>query len=652
MSGRIEKIAVIGAGRMGHGIAQVAAMAGYAVNLVDVDLGALERALNRIRWSLGKLADKGVVEVSEVERILGKIRISTEIAEAVEDVDLAIESVPEDFEIKRKVLAKIDENSPQHTIISTNTSTIPITELASATNRSDKFIGIHFFNPPQLVKLVEIIPGETTSEETVRIAEEFVKSLKKEVLICRKDLPAFVVNRVLFPILDEAAWMVKRGEAEIAEIDSAIKYRVGLPMGPFELMDYIGLDVVYSAMREVKKRDPKLILLCPLIKEYYERGWWGRASGKGFYEYLGEGAGRVEIPRELSENVDPLTILAPSANIIARLVKLGAASLQEINWATKLALGFPKGIMECFREAGYQKVVEELKRKMAYDPEYYKPDEYLGEIFKIKGEEVKVGLKEVDRIVLHRKPPVAWIILNRPEKLNALTSEMMEDLDEILKSLEGDDEIRVVVIKGAGETAFSVGADVNLFKGLSRGEAERESKRWKEIIDDIESFPKPIIAAIKGYCFGCGLEIALACDFRLASSNSMLGQPEIRLGLIPGAGGTQRLVKLIGLGRAKELLMLGKKVSAEEAERIGLVNMVFPPEDFDRKVEEFALNLAEGPPIAFSLLKHAINLAGSYRIEDGYRFESEAFGKLFETEDLREGIDAFLSKRKPRFRGR
>jgi len=115
-----------------------------------------------------------------------------------------------------------------------------------------------------------------------------VRSLGKEVLICRKDLPAFIINRILLPILDEAAWTVKRGEAEIAEVDSAIKYRVGLPMGPFELMDYIGLDIVYSAMMEVKKRDPRLILLCPLIKEYYGRGWWGRISGRGFYKYLGE----------------------------------------------------------------------------------------------------------------------------------------------------------------------------------------------------------------------------------------------------------------------------------------------------------------------------------------------------------------------------
>ena len=652
MGGGIEKVAVIGAGRMGHGIAQVAAMAGYMVKLMDIDLGALERALNRIRWSLRKLAEKGRIEAGEIERILARIRTSTEIAEAVKDADLVIECVPEDLEIKRKVLAEIDESSPQHAIISTNTSTIPITELASATSRPDKFIGIHFFNPPQLVKLVEIIPGEMTSEETLRIAEEFVRSLDKEVLICKKDLPAFIVNRILLPILDEAAWTVKRGEAEIAEVDSAIKYRVGLPMGPFELMDYIGLDIVYSAMKEVKKRDPRLILLCPLIKEYYGRGWWGRISGRGFYKYLGEGAGRAEVPRELSEKVNPLAILAPSANIIVGLMKLGAASLEEIDKATRLALGFPRGILGFFREVGYHRVVEELERKMAYDPEYYRPDESLEEIFKTGGGEEMAEQKKIERIALRRKPPIAWIILNRPEKLNTLTGEMMEDLNKALKDLEGDDEIRVVVIKGAGESAFSVGADINLFKGLSREEAERESKRWKEIIDEVESFPKPTIAAIKGYCLGCGLEIALACDFRLASSNSILGQPEIRLGLIPGAGGTQRLVKLIGLGRTKELLMLGKKISAEEAERIGLVNMVIPHEDFDERVEGFALTLAEGPPIAFNLLKQAINLAGSYRIEDGYRFESEAFGRLFETEDLREGIDAFLSKRKPRFRGR
>ena len=192
MGGGIKEVAVIGAGRMGHGIAQVAAMAGYTVKLMDIDLGALERALNKIRWSLRKLAEKGRIEVGEIEHILARIRTSTEIAEAVKDADLVIECVPEDLETKRMVLAEIDGSSPQHTIISTNTSTIPITELASATSRPNKFIGIHFFNPPQLVELVEIIPGEMTSEETLRIAEEFVRSLDKEVLICKKDLPCLL----------------------------------------------------------------------------------------------------------------------------------------------------------------------------------------------------------------------------------------------------------------------------------------------------------------------------------------------------------------------------------------------------------------------------------------------------------------------------
>ncbi|MEM2983895.1 MAG: enoyl-CoA hydratase/isomerase family protein [Candidatus Freyarchaeota archaeon] len=255
-------------------------------------------------------------------------------------------------------------------------------------------------------------------------------------------------------------------------------------------------------------------------------------------------------------------------------------------------------------------------------------------------------------IIFERKPPVAWVTFNRPERLNAISLTLIEELGDVLDKLWNDEEIRVLVLTGAGDRAFCAGADITMFQGKSPNTMFHIIRKIVEVTEKMEKFPKPIVAAINGFALGGGCELAISCDFRIATDKSAFGQPEIRLGIIPGAGGTQRLSRLIGLGRAKELCMLGDRISAEEAYRIGLVNKVVPADKFQEEVQKFVNRLAEGPPVALKMAKYACNFGTQVPIDVGLVLESGVFGILFGTQDMVEGTSAFLEKRQPKFSGK
>jgi len=374
-----RKIAVIGSGRMGPGIAQLAAIKGYEVTLWGRRENSLKKAEEKIIWSTKKLVKKKILREDAVKQVLNRINYEINLRKAVCDADLIIEAIIEDTEIKTKMLSQMARDVPSHTIISSTTSTIPISELADAAHRPEKFIGIHFFNPPQLIELVEIIPGKKTSQETLQEAINFATSLGKQILLCKRDVPAFIVNRVLLPILDEAAWIVFRGESTITSIDSTFKERLKAPMGPFELMDFIGIDVVYHAMREVIKRERTLIAFCPLIKKFYENGFMGRDRGGGFYQH----PDLIEkSTKNINDSADIASLLAPAANSIARILKMGLISIEEIDRAVKAALKFSTGIIHELRSIGFHRIRESLLKKYkSYNYESYLPEENLIEIF-------------------------------------------------------------------------------------------------------------------------------------------------------------------------------------------------------------------------------------------------------------------------------
>jgi len=278
----IQKIQVVGAGQMGSGIAQVAAQAGLVVHLADVEQEMVERGLETIKKNLSESVDKERISQEEMDEAMGRIESGTEYAP---DADLAIEAVPETLDIKTKVFQALDEQLKDEPILATNTSSISIAELAAQTSRPERFIGMHFFNPVPVMNLIEIIRGVETSDETYETARELAGRLGKEPIEVG-DFPGFAVNRLLVPMINEAAYCVMEGVAGPEEMDTAMKQGAGFPMGPLELADMVGLDTCLHVMEVLHEGfgDPKY-RPCPLLKRYVAAGRLGRKSGRGFYEY-------------------------------------------------------------------------------------------------------------------------------------------------------------------------------------------------------------------------------------------------------------------------------------------------------------------------------------------------------------------------------
>lgn len=285
----VRKVAVLGAGLMGHGIAQVAAqVAKYEVGLRDVKQEFLDKGMGMIRYSLERFLKKGVISDREMKEILGRIRPTLDLEEALADADLIIEAVPENAQLKKSILAEVDKLAKEETIITSNTSSISITELASALRRPEKFCGMHFFNPPQLMKLIEIIRGAKTSDETVSTVVDVAKRMGKEAVVVKKDCPGFVVNRVLVPALNEALYLLWEGIADRDDIDKAIQLGLNWPMGPMKLLDYVGLDTTLAIAEVLEKElDPKY-RPCPLLRQMVRAGFLGRKTGRGLYDWTEE----------------------------------------------------------------------------------------------------------------------------------------------------------------------------------------------------------------------------------------------------------------------------------------------------------------------------------------------------------------------------
>jgi len=260
-------------------------------------------------------------------------------------------------------------------------------------------------------------------------------------------------------------------------------------------------------------------------------------------------------------------------------------------------------------------------------------------------------MSNYETILIEKRERVAIITINRPDKLNALNSKVHREGIAALEGIGIDDEIRVVVITGAGEKSFVAGADISEFAGQTPV-SQRGVFQKKTLFNSIDSFPKPVIAMINGFCLGGGCEIALACDLRIAGENAKLGQPEINLGIIPGGGGTQRMTRLIGEGKSMELILTGDMIDAKTSLELGLVNHVFSTETLEEETMKIANKIASKSPIALQMAKEAIKLASKSNLDEGLRREIDLFAISFSSEDKEEGVSAFLEKRKPNFTGK
>ncbi|MFC6904644.1 3-hydroxyacyl-CoA dehydrogenase/enoyl-CoA hydratase family protein [Halalkalicoccus tibetensis] len=658
----IDRVAVLGAGNMGHGITEVVALAGYDVTMRDVKVQFVEDGYGSIEWSLEKLAEKGRIE-EEPETVLGRIDIEVDLEAAVAEADLVVEAAPERMELKREIFSDLDEYTPEGAILASNTSSLSITEIAEATDRPGQVVGTHFFNPPVKMDLVEVIYGAETTDETAETAHEFVESIGKTPIYVRKDVNGFVVNSVLGPFGDEAGWMVSEGLYDVREVDAAMVFRRNYPMGPFELGDLTGIDIGYHVRKEAGKEVP------PITEEKVEAEELGRKTGKGYYDYEDREASETpqadgeavdgdgpDYERGQGEDVDTLRIEARMINEAAKLIGNDVAIAEAIDTGLRLGAGFPEGPCRRADKLGLDEVLEKLETlHEEYGAERYEPSEHLRELVESgrTGEDAGAGFFEYgsdaerDYTTLNHtlEDGLLAIELDRPERLNALNEDLMDEVVHLLNAADLE-EVRAVTLEGAGDRAFCAGADVSGFAGT-----EPHEKGVTEVFTTVAEFPRPTLAKVDGYCLGGGLELALACDLRVATENSAFGFPEIDLGLIPGGGGTQRAMRMLTDARAKELVFRGEHIDAERAEDWGLINRAVPRSEFEEVADEFVSDLTNGPPIALRKAKRVMDEGRDGDLDAGLELEAQAFGLLLGTEDVAEGTAAFSEDREPEFRG-
>ncbi|MFC6717996.1 3-hydroxyacyl-CoA dehydrogenase/enoyl-CoA hydratase family protein [Natrialbaceae archaeon GCM10025810] len=649
--GTIERVAVLGAGNMGHGITEVTAMAGYDVAMRDIKDEFVEDGYEQIRWSLEKLEEKELIDES-AEEILDRIETTTDLEEAVADADLVIEAAPENLELKHDIFADLEEYCDEDALLATNTSSLPITEIAEVVDAPERVLGLHFFNPPVKMDLVEVIYGEETIDEVAEAGYEWVESIDKTPIYVRKDVRGFVVNTIVGPFGDEPAWMVSEGEATIREADAAMSHERGYPMGPFELADLTGIDVGYHVRKEGGTDIP------PIVEEKVKAEELGQKTGTGYYDYE-DGDGADYQPDDAGD-FDWLRVESRMVNRAAYLVGEGVATPEEVDTGVQLGLGFPEGICRRGDKLGLDTVLEKLETlHEETGHERFEPHAYLEELVEEgkTGEDAGEGFYEYDGddgnldsyhdINVELDEGVLRVELDRPSRMNALSQDLLNEIDDLFSTVDVD-EVRCATIEGAGDRAFSAGADVSGFSSAKPTDLMDVSQAF----ETVNEFPRPVVARIDGFCLGGGLELALACDLRIATERSSFGAPEINLGLIPGAGGTQRLTRILGETRAKELVFRGEHIDAERAEEWGLINRAVPREEFDETAEEFVSDLAGGPPIALKIAKKVMNEGQDASIDAALAMESQGFGLLTSTEDVLEGTMAFAEDREPEFEGK
>ncbi len=650
----IDTIAVLGAGTMGHGIAEVAALAGYDVHLRDIEEDIVQSGYDQIEWSLDKLAEKDHITDDQRDRAIERVTAFVDLEPAVAGADVVVEAIIEEMDIKKEVYGDLEAHAPDDAVFASNTSSLSITELSEATDRPGQFCGMHFFNPPVRMDLVEVISGAHTDEATLEAIEGLAEAMDKTPVRVRKDEPGFIVNRVLVPLMNEACWLVESGVATIPEVDATTKFDIGLPMGAFELGDQVGNDVTLHVLEYMHEVLGAAYEPCPLLERTVDEEKLGKKTGEGFYDY---DDGGVDIPPDAGRADIETRLLAVMANEVGKLLDSEVAPVADIDEAVTLGGGFPDGPGKLADDAGLGSLVETLTeaheetgaaryevaeglRTAAEDGGFYGDGAEETASFETLRVETDVDREYVGRIVL-----------DRPHQMNTVSLEMLDELPEALAQLEADDGVRAVLLEGAGDRAFCAGADVQSFAGsASHLEGRDLSRKGQQAFGAFEETPLPVVAGIDGYTLGGGMELAACADLRVATARSELGQPEVNLGIIPGWGGTQRLKHHVGESRAREVVLTGERYDAETMADYGFVNEVVDAEAFEERALDVTANVAAGPPVAHDSIKRAM-LAGRDDTDAGLEVEAQAFGHLLGTDDMLEGVSAFFGDEEPDFEG-
>ncbi len=665
----VFKAAVVGAGTMGGQIAQTIAAAGIPVVLKDIDealvRAGVDEASNVTRGQAAKLVERGKLTAEQAEaqiaEVLGRIHPTTSY-EAFGDVDIVIEAVPERIDVKQAVFAELDAATPGHAILATNTSSLSITEIGEATLRPDKVVGFHYFYPASLMPLIEIVEGEDTSAETVGAVVTFAQTIRKQPITCL-EVPGFVVNRILTSGMSEIWREQEEKGLSIKAIDDGVGSAGVVPVGPYYLVNLLGLDTVLHVAEHLVESYGEERFYAPRgMQKLVANGKLGaKTGGDGFYSPDGE----PNIPGDGEPDVAELVELLSAKSLLEACLVLeeGIASHRDIDFGLMAGAGFDprRGLLPPFMKAdseGLDVVLERMENVAERHGQRFAPPTILRRLVA----QGRLGQKTGQGFYPYPRPdadqPAEVIKLESREdgvkiawlangQMNSISPQVVEDLGKVWAAVQADGT-RALVIASANPMLFSAGADIKAFTTMDEEAGRRLLEQTHGLLREMERSAIVTIAAVNGLAFGGGNELAMACDVRLAARSALFGQPEIKLGIIPGFGGTQRLPRLVGTNKALEMNLVGDPILAEEAFELGLVNRLVDDHELLDTALMWARRLAAQAPLAVGEIK---TVSANGDLDAGIAAEKQGFGNAFASDDAREGIAAFLGKRAPRFKG-
>ncbi len=663
----VFKAAVVGAGTMGGEIAQAIAAADVPVVLKDikqefVDAG-MEKAREVTKGQLDRLVSKQKLTQEQadarLDEVMGRITGALDYGE-FGDVDFVIEAAPEKIEIKRAVFGELDEATPGHAILASNTSSLSITEIADATLRPDKVVGFHFFYPASVMPLLEIVEGEESSGETVQAAINFAQAIRKQPITCA-EVPGFVVNRILNSAVGELWRAQEQQGLSIQKIDAKVADKQLAPMGPFILTDLLGLDTVLHVAEHLRSSYGDSFYVHEGLRKLVADGHLGaKSGGDGFYK-----DGEPQIEGDGDPDDELIETFSLKALVEAcLLLEEGVAAARDIDLGMMAGAGLDprRGLFPPFMKAdleGLDVVLEKLERaEQTHGERFAAPT-----VLKRLAAQGRLGQKsgqgfyaypqpdeddQTDTVKLETRGDVAIAWLMNPP-MNAISPQVIGDLATVWKRVNEGGEVGAMVIASANPVVFSAGADIKAFTQMDTDGGAEMINTGHALLRELGSSRVSTVAAVNALAFGGGCELAMACDFRIAAFSSVFGQPEIKLGIIPGFGGTQRLPRLVGPEKALEMNLIGDAITSSEAFSYGLVNrMVGDQELFDTALQ-WARKLAGQAPVAVEQIKRVSHKGD---LDEGIEAEKEGFAKAFLSEDAKEGISAFLGKRTPKWQGK
>lgn len=678
---KIQKVGIIGAGNMGSGIAQKIAQEGLQVVMVDVEDRFVQKGMQNIKKTLSNGVKRGIFTPEQTEEIISRIRGTTDKDE-VKDADLVIEAVFEDMGVKKDLFKYLDDVCKDKTVFASNTSSFSITELASSVNRKDRFLGLHFFYHPAMNRLLEIIPGKGTSENTIFLANIFSRMIGKTAIQVI-DAPGFAVNRFFVPWLNEATRLLEENVANIPTIDDIAKKVFKIPMGPFELMNVTGIPIAYHSTVSLGNKLGDFYMSSNRLKEQFESKKQWETGGE-----VDSSKGKLVEER----------LLGAVFTVACTLAGEGIASIEDIDRGAKVGLRWHRGPFEMMNRYGIERSYDIVKKFVKRYPMLKMPS-LLEQQYKNK-EPWRFSYVDLDV-----KDNIARIIFNRPEVMNAINKEVISQLDKKFTIANNNPDVKAIVLEGAGK-AFIAGADIQYFiQKIEHNKIDDicEFTRYgHSVLNKIDTSDKPVIVKLDGLALGGGAEIALAADTIIATERGSIGFPETGIGIYPGLGGTQRTTQYIGKELAKYLIFTGKILDAKSAASIGLIEYIVSPDEIYSKISELidsgkllkksmakevklpdnlqkikdyfsdaniqSILTGEGDlnelgqkiskkisykaPIAIKLANQIIDEGSRLDLNEGLELELSHLSEVFSTQDALEGLSSVVMKRRPAFKGK